>query len=101
MWIRSLCAYLGKTSRECARINAKLKKFASFRVDSRPSLCLDGYGEGTLGPCNRTVHGIALDWLATRLANQPFEFSAAHALRRCSSGVVVDLFFDHGAVNVV
>ena len=45
--------------------------------------------------------GVALDGLASGFADQAHQFLAAHALRSGRAGIVVDLFFDHRAVDVV
>src|SRR5207248_8413808 len=54
----------------------------------------------SLGPRDGVIHGIALDRLATGFADEAGKLFATHSLRGGSAGVVVNLLFDHGAVNV-
>src|SRR5712692_5724387 len=76
-----------------------------------PQRGLDVQGEGNVGawpsrrgelrPVNRPVERVALNRLAPRFADQPLELGAGGELRGGGAGVVVDLFLDDGAVNVV
>src|SRR5260370_23241134 len=56
---------------------------------------------GHLRAIDRTVERIALDGHAARFADQPFELSARRELRRSSAGIVIDLLFHYGAVDIV
>ena len=47
------------------------------------------------------IQRVALDWHASCRANQAFQFTARRELGRFSAGVVINLFFDHRAVEVV
>ena len=44
---------------------------------------------------------VAFDRFPARFGNEPNQILAAHALRRGGAGVVVNLFLDDGAIDVV
>src|SRR5437899_2257852 len=50
---------------------------------------------------NRLIEGIALDRFTTSFHDEPHQFLPAHSLRCCSPGIVVNLLFDYGSVQVI
>src|SRR6476646_2943384 len=75
----------------------------SIRVYSRNSrlIFLHGDREGGFRPRDRTIHRVALDGLTAGFADEAFEILANHALRSGSAGVVINLFLNHRAVDIV
>ena len=62
---------------------------------------LDGDGEAVLGARDGAIEGIALDGSAACLGDEAAQFAACEALGGFCAGVVVNLLFDHGAIEVV
>src|ERR1700744_2410585 len=61
----------------------------------------DADGEAFFCAGDRTIERVALEWLAAGLADEPYQVAAAHALRRARASIVVDLLFNHRAVDII
>src|ERR1017187_5042869 len=64
-------------------------------------LSLHRHRKRGLRPCNRTVERVALDRFAPGFLDQAHQIVSPQALRSGRSRIVVDLFLDHCAVNIV
>src|ERR1039457_2922287 len=64
-------------------------------------LSLHRHRKRSLRPCNRTVKCVALDRFAPGFRDQAHQIVPPQALRSSRSRIVVDLFLDHGPVNIV
>src|ERR1051326_2067872 len=62
---------------------------------------LHQYGERGFGALHGAVESVALDGFAAGSTDQGEEFLAAEALRRGSTGVMVDALFHDGAIEIV
>src|SRR5579875_1586328 len=51
--------------------------------------------------CYFTVERVPLEGLATGLANDPDQVLAPHSLRSGCACIVIDLLFNHGAINII
>src|SRR6188472_3313155 len=65
------------------------RRFRSNRGARRPSGAHD------------VVEGVALNRLTTGRHDEPLDFPSGHRFRRSGSGHVINLFFLHGAVEIV
>src|SRR5438309_10968857 len=82
-----------------------LSVFALHRLAPRESEFLtprlDRNRDGGLGPRHRAIQRIALDRFPSCFGDQANQIFASHALGCGGAGVVINLFFDYGAVDVV
>jgi hypothetical protein len=62
---------------------------------------LDRHRERSFGASDGTVESIAFYRLPTGFFNQTHKLLPTHALRRSSSGIVIDLLFNNGAIDIV
>src|SRR6185437_16796171 len=64
-------------------------------------LSLHGHHEAVFSACDRMIQRIALHGNPSSLSNQAAEFLSGHPLRSGRAGIVVDLFLDDRAIQVV
>ena len=62
---------------------------------------LDADAEAGFLAHNWPVERVTLDGFAAGFADEPDEFVAAHSLRSSGSGVVINLLYDDGAIDIV
>src|ERR1700740_820503 len=95
------------------RCFAELRLFRDHNAARMPGKRLDVESEGDqagrglrndwwhFGTIHRTIESVALDRGASGGADQAFEFAARSELGSFCASVVINLFFDHSAVEIV
>src|SRR6267378_2522415 len=71
------------------------------RTSNTEQADLYGYGKGSFGPRNGPVERVALDRLAPGFLDQPHQIVPPQPLGSGRTRIVINLFLDHRAVNIV
>src|SRR5215470_6209725 len=88
--------FFSEVAQKCTMVQETEKSRRRYRARK-----LNRDGDRCLRAGHGAIEGIALDGLAPSLANEADKFLTPHALRRGGSGIVVDLFFNDSAIDIV